>query len=148
MDNEQLVTKTDLGTALAATKAELQASLAATKAELQSSISLTKAELQASIVATETKFESALAATEVKFESKLAATRDELRADITASGDRLMDAMRQIETNLLTEFHRYAKGPNAGIHSVEVGENDLKLRLSTLEDRVLALEIRNPPSAL
>jgi hypothetical protein len=56
--------------------------------------------------------------------------------------------MRQIETNLLTEFHRYAKGQNARVHNVEVSEYDMKLRLSTLEDRVLALETRLPPSAL
>jgi hypothetical protein len=59
-----------------------------------------------------------------------------------------IDAMRQIETNLLTEFHRYAKGQNARVHNVEVGETDMKLRLSALEDRVLALETRIPPSAL
>jgi len=56
--------------------------------------------------------------------------------------------MRQIETNLLTEFHRYAKGQNARVHSVEVGESDLKLRLSVVETRLLALETRLPPSAL
>jgi hypothetical protein len=56
--------------------------------------------------------------------------------------------MRQIETNLLTEFHRYAKGQNARVHNVEVGEYDLKLRVSVLEDRVLSLETRLPPSAL
>ncbi len=56
--------------------------------------------------------------------------------------------MRQIETNLLTEFHPYAKIQNARIHNVEVGESDMKHRLSNLEDRVLALEIRNPPSTL
>ncbi len=50
--------------------------------------------------------------------------------------------MRQIETNLLTEFHRYAKGQNARVHNVEVSEYDMKLRLSTLEDRVQALETR------
>ena len=56
--------------------------------------------------------------------------------------------MRQIETNLLTEFHRYAKGQSARLHNVEVGDADVKIRLSSLEDRVLALEIRNPPSIL
>ena len=60
----------------------------------------------------------------------------------------LVDSMRQIETNLLTEFHRYAKGQNARVHNVEVGEYDMKLRLSTLEDRVQALETRLPPSTL
>ena len=66
-----------------ATHDELQA----TKSELQTAIAATKTELQASIVA----------------------TRDDLRAEIAASADRLTESMRQIETNLLTEFHRYAK---------------------------------------
>jgi hypothetical protein len=82
----------------------------------------------------------------------LQATKDELRAEIAASAERvterLTDTMRQIETNLLTEFHRYAKGQNARVHNVEVGETDMKLRLSALEDRVLAIETRLPSSAL
>ena len=70
------------------------------------------------------------------------------KVELDAAKDDLMAAMRQIETNLLTEFHRYAKGQNARIHNVEVGETDMKLRLSALEDRVLSLETRIPPSAL
>ena len=70
------------------------------------------------------------------------------KVELNAAKDDLMAGMRQIETNLLTEFHRYAKGQNARIHNVEVGETDMKLRLSELEDRVLALETRIPPSAL
>ena len=72
----------------------------------------------------------------------------DLRIAIRTQKDELAHAMRQIETNLLTEFHRYAKGQNARVHNVEVGEADMKLRLSVLEDRVLALETRIPPSAL
>ena len=71
-----------------------------------------------------------------------------LRTEIRAQKDELLDSMRQIETNLLTEFHRYAKGQNARVHNVEVGESDLKLRLSVVETRLLALETRLPPSAL
>jgi hypothetical protein len=71
-----------------------------------------------------------------------------LRAEIRAQKDELIDAIRQIETNLLTEFHRYAKGQNARVHNVEVGESDLKLRLSVVETRLLALETRLPPSTL
>ncbi len=75
-------------------------------------------------------------------------TKAELDSTVGALKEELVDAMRQIETNLLTEFHRYAKGQNARVHNVEVGESDLKLRLSVLEDRVLSLETRLPPSAL
>ncbi|MDP9113971.1 MAG: hypothetical protein M3O20_09835 [Acidobacteriota bacterium] len=72
----------------------------------------------------------------------------DLRGEIRAQKDELLDSMRQIETNLLTEFHRYAKGQNARVHNVEISDSDMKLRLSVLEDRVLALETRIPPSAL
>jgi hypothetical protein len=75
-------------------------------------------------------------------------TKVELDSAVGDLKGELIDAMRQIETNLLTEFHRYAKGQNARVHNVEVGETDMKLRLSALEDRVLALETRIPPSAL
>jgi hypothetical protein len=75
-------------------------------------------------------------------------TRAELDSGLRGLKDGLLDSMRQIETNLLTEFHRYAKGQNARVHNVEVSEHDMKLRLSVLEDRVLALETRIPPSAL
>jgi hypothetical protein len=70
------------------------------------------------------------------------------RAELVAVRDDLLESMRQIETNLLTEFHRYAKSQNARVHNVEISEHDMKLRLSILEDRVLALETRIPPSAL
>jgi hypothetical protein len=88
-----------------------------------------------------------LQATKIELQASITATRDELRTEIHASEDRLTDGMRQIETNLLTEFHRYAKGQNARLHNVEVGESDMKFRLSALEDRVLSLETRLPPSA-
>ena len=70
------------------------------------------------------------------------------RAELIAVRDDLLESMRQIETNLLTEFHRYAKSQNARVHNVEISEHDMKLRLSVLEDRVLALETRIPPSTL
>lgn len=55
-------------------------------------------------------------------------TTIEFDAGLRNLENRLLDSMRQIETNLLTEFHRYAKGQNARVHNVEVGEYDMKLR--------------------
>ncbi len=75
-------------------------------------------------------------------------TRVEFDSGLRDLKNELVDSMRQIETNLLTEFHRYAKGQNARVHNVEVSEYDLKLRLSVLEDRVLSLETRLPPPAV
>lgn len=86
--------------------------------------------------------------TKAEFDSGLRNLENKFFDAIRSQKNELVDSMRQIETNLLTEFHRYAKGQNARIHNVEVGEYDMKLRLSTLEDRVLALETRLPPSAL
>ena len=87
-------------------------------------------------------------ATRSELDSAIGSLKSELVDAMRSQKNELLDSMRQIETNLLTEFHRYAKGQNARIHNVEVSENDMKLRLSVLEDRVLALETRIPPSTL
>jgi hypothetical protein len=73
-------------------------------------------------------------------------TNAEFQAGLTALKDELVEFMRQIETNLLTEFHRYAKSQQVRLHSLEMGEADLKLRLATIEERLLALEVRRPPT--
>ena len=86
--------------------------------------------------------------TRTEFETGIRDLKGELVGAMRSQKEELVDAMRQIESNLLTEFHRYAKGQNARVHNVEVGEYDMKIRLSTLEDRILALETRLPPSAL
>jgi hypothetical protein len=71
-------------------------------------------------------------------------TRGELREELTALEDKLMGTMRQIETNILTAFHGYARGVSAHLHEVDTGQNDVKIRLSALEDRILNLETRRP----
>ena len=86
--------------------------------------------------------------TRAEFDSGLRDLENRLVDSMRSQKEELVDSMRQIETNLLTEFHRYAKGQNARVRNVEVSESDMKLRLSVLEDRVLALETRLPPSAL
>jgi len=58
-------------------------------------------------------------------------TKADLKAALAEVKDELMEAMRQIETNLLTEFHRYGKAQ--------------QLRLHTLESRD-ATESRKPPT--
>jgi hypothetical protein len=75
--------------------------------------------------------------TGTEFDSGLQDLKSELVGTMRSQKDELVESMRQIETNRLTEFHRYAKGQNARVHNVEVGEVDMKLRLSV-----------PPPSAL
>lgn len=73
-----------------------------------------------------------------------AVTKSDLNAGLTALEDKLMEAMRQIETNMLTAFHSYARGVSAHLHTVDAGQNDLHTRMAALEDRVLTLETRRP----
>ncbi len=69
-------------------------------------------------------------------------TQREFQAGLTALEERLLDHMRQIETNLLTAFHSYAKGQHARLHTMETVDQELRIRVETLEDRVLTLETR------
>jgi hypothetical protein len=73
-----------------------------------------------------TKADLKAALTEFKVELKTelkAELRVELKADWTEAvqtmGDDLTERMRQIETNLLTEFHRYGKGRQLRLHTIE-----------------------------
>ena len=58
--------------------------------------------------------------------------------------ERVIEIVRDVETNFLTEFHRYARGQQARMHDVESSEHAMKVRLGALEDRVLELESRLP----
>jgi len=64
---------------------------------------------------------------------------------ISAAEARAQEFARNIETNLLTAFHSYAKGQTARFHTVETASADLAIRVAALEDRVLHLETRRPP---
>lgn len=59
--------------------------------------------------------------------------------------EKVIETMRDIETNMLTEFHRYARGQHARMHNLESGETDMKIRIGALEERVLELESRIRP---
>ena len=97
---------------------------------------------------TKAELDSAVGSLKSELVEAMRSQKNELVDLMRSQKDELVDSMRQIKTNLLTEFHRYAKGQSARVHNVEVSEYDMKVRLSTLEDRVLALETRLPPSAL
>jgi hypothetical protein len=58
--------------------------------------------------------------TRAEFDSGLRDLENRLVDSMRPQKEELVDSMRQIETNLLTEFHRYANGQNARVHNVEV----------------------------
>lgn len=72
-----------------------------------------------------------------------------LKADFqevaTQLHDRLTEFMRGIETNLLTEFHRYAKGQTSRSHAMEIRSADAEQRIHLIEERLLELEGRIRP---
>lgn len=79
-------------------------------------------------------------------------TRADLREEIQTSENRILDrlgkvveTMRDIETNMHTEFHRYARGQHSRMHTLESTDNDMKIRMGALEERVLELESRIRP---
>jgi hypothetical protein len=80
---------------------------------------------------------------ELKLE--LTALRTELRQDIQATNDRLTEQMRDIETNMLSEFHRYAKGVAQRLHTSDTIDGEMKERLHLVEERLLELERRIRP---
>ena len=80
----------------------------------------------------------------------LSVLKTELKADfaeaLQKTSDDQMEKMRQIETNLLTEFHRYGKGQQLRLHTLESRESLVTERLAIIEERLLHLESRRPPS--
>jgi hypothetical protein len=79
-------------------------------------------------------------------QAAMTAQSKDFHAALSAQRDELIEFMRQIETNLLTEFHRYAKGQQVRLHTLESNGSDLVLRLATIEERLLALESQRPPT--
>jgi hypothetical protein len=73
-------------------------------------------------------------------------TKADLKAALAEFKDELMADMRQIETNLLTEFHRYGKGQQLRLHTLESRESLVTERLAVIEERLLHLESRRPPT--
>ena len=92
---------------------------------------------------TKAALKAALAEFKTELKSELKA---ELRADMTQLRDELTETMRQIETNLLTEFRRYGKGQQIRLHSFESGDARIIERLAIIEERLLNLEAKRPPT--
>lgn len=107
---------------------------ALTKADLDAAFSVFRGDIVSAL--------SDLGKKVVKLEQKV----DKLEQKVDANKDELMEFARQIETNLLTEFHRYGKGQQVRLHSVETSDARIIERLAIIEERLLHLESRRPPT--
>jgi hypothetical protein len=150
MSNEHAVTIVELQAALSAQSKDLHAALSAQSNEIRT-------ELHAALSAQSKKFDAALSAQSKKFDAALSAQGKEIRAEMATQGkeihaalsaqsEELKEFSRQIETNLLTEFHRYAKGQLVRLHKLESADSDIVLQLATIEERILHLESQRPPT--
>jgi len=127
----------------ALTKADLDAALSGFRDDIVSALSdLGKkvAKLEQKVDKLEQKVDK-LEQKVDKLEQKV----DKLEQKVDANKDELMEFARQIETNLLTEFHRYGKGQQVRLHSVEMSDARIIERLAIIEERLLHLETRRPP---
>ena len=70
--------------------------------------------------------------------------RGEIRAEIQANNAVIMEAMRDMQTELLRGMERFARGNFSRMHRLETSDNDLNERINVLEERVTALETRPP----
>jgi hypothetical protein len=58
---------------------------------------------------------------------------------------RLLEAMRDMQTEILRGMERFARGNYTRMHRLESSDVDINERVNVLEERVMALETR-PPS--
>jgi hypothetical protein len=68
----------------------------------------------------------------------------EVGAAVTASEERMLEAMRDMQTEMLRGLERFSRGNFAHFHRLDVADVTTNERLSALEERVLALETRPP----
>ena len=71
-------------------------------------------------------------------------TDEELNRRFDQMEGRLLESMRDMQTEILRGLERFARGNFARMHRLEVSDNDLNERLNALEERVLAIETRPP----
>lgn len=74
------------------------------------------------------------------------------KQDLLDLESKLLEAMRDMQTEMLRGLERFAKGNFTRFHRLETTDqtlqelnNVLNDRVTALEERVLALEVRQPP---
>jgi hypothetical protein len=74
--------------------------------------------------------------------------RAEFRADLKEGlvevETKLLEAMRDMQTELLRGMEKFARGNYSRMHRLESSDVDLNDRINVLEERVLVLETRPP----
>jgi len=71
-------------------------------------------------------------------------TDEELNRRFDQLEGRVLESMRDMQTEILRGLERFARGNFARMHRLEVSDNDLNERLNALEERITAIETRLP----
>ena len=73
------------------------------------------------------------------------AAEDRLNTNIAKAKDETLEAMRDMQTEILKGLEAFARGNFARMHRLETSDTSLNTRLEALEERVLMLETRPRP---
>jgi hypothetical protein len=65
---------------------------------------------------------------------------------VDASKDEIIEAMRNIQTEMLRGFESFSLGNSARMVRMETSDALMNTRMNALEERVLYLETRRPPA--
>jgi len=71
--------------------------------------------------------------------------RADLRAEITSAGHRTIEAMRDMQSEILRGIEAFARGNFARMSRLETADASTTVRLAAIEERLLALETRQHP---
>lgn len=66
------------------------------------------------------------------------------RKDLVEVEERLLEAMRDIQTEILRGLERFSRGNFTRMHRLESSDVDLNERINAIEERVTALETKPP----
>jgi hypothetical protein len=75
----------------------------------------------------------------------VAASEERTNARIEGAKDQTVEAMRDMQTEILKGLEAFARGNFARMHRIETSDADTNARITALEERVLLLETRHPP---
>jgi hypothetical protein len=76
----------------------------------------------------------------------IAASEERTAARIIVAKDETIEAMRDIQTEMLRGFETFSRGNAARMVRMETSDALMNTRLNALEERVLYLETRRPPA--
>jgi hypothetical protein len=96
------------------------------------------------VAAAKSETSAEIAAAKSETSAEIAAAKSETSAEIAAAKGETVEAMRDMQTEVLRGLERFSRGNFAHLHRLEASDSDIWKALTALEERVMALETRPP----